>query len=127
VTRNLWHACGRYRLADHFRGTSPSVRKVFDRLVALARRCGPVTVYAQKTRIVLQARVRFGGGVARKSWFDGALWLRRRAAHPALSRVEDFGPLGYGHHFRFRESAELDAAFAALVREAYAIGRQEPQ
>jgi len=38
---------------------------------------------------------------------------------------EDFGQLGYGHHFRFREPAELDAAFAALVREAYANGRQE--
>jgi hypothetical protein len=125
VTRNLWHACGRYRLADHFRGAEPGVREAFDRLVALARRCGPVTVYAQKTRIVLQVRVRFAGGVVRKRWFDAALWLKRRVDHPTLARVEDLGRLGYGHHFRLAGAKDLDAAFGRLVREAYAVGRQD--
>jgi hypothetical protein len=126
VTRNLWHACGRYRLADHFRGAEPGVRRAFDRLVALARRCGPVTVYAQKTRIVLQVRVRFAGGMVRKRWFEAALWLKRRVDHPTLSRVEELGRLGYAHHFRLAGAQDLDTAFGRLVREAYAVGRQDP-
>ncbi|MGH2651971.1 MAG: hypothetical protein ACRDHK_12270 [Actinomycetota bacterium] len=30
VSRNLYHACGRYRLADHFDGKPPIVRRTFD-------------------------------------------------------------------------------------------------
>jgi hypothetical protein len=63
VTRNLWHSCGRYRLADHFKGKPRTLRQTFNRFVGLARASGPVTVYAQKTRSVIQARVRFAGAV----------------------------------------------------------------
>ncbi len=50
----------------------------FRRWVDIARSCGPVTVYAQKTRIVIQARVRFAGAVVRQQWLDAALWLNGR-------------------------------------------------
>jgi len=125
VTRNIWHSCGRYRLADHFKGRPRTLRQAFDRFVGLARACGPVTVYAQKTRIVLQVRVRFAGAVVRSEWVDAGLWLKRRAVHPRLARVESFGRLGYGHHFRLQDPADVDEALGRLVREAYDIGRQE--
>ncbi len=102
VTRNLWHSCGRYRLADHFRGKPKALRDASDRFVALARACGPVTVYAQKTRIVIQGRVRFAGAVVHRSYLDAGLWLKRRVEHPALRRVESFGRLGYGYQFRLQ-------------------------
>jgi hypothetical protein len=72
VTANIWHSCGHYRLADHFAG-KPLLRKIFDRYVAVARTHGAVTVYAQKTRIVMQGRVRFAGAVVRKDWLDAAM------------------------------------------------------
>jgi hypothetical protein len=124
VTRNLWHSCGRYRLADHFRGKPKALRDAFDRFVALARACGPVTVYAQKTRIVIQGRVRFAGAVVRRSYLDAGLWLKRRVEHPALHRVESFGRLGYGHHFRLQQPSDIDEPLANLMREAYSIGQQ---
>ena len=125
VTRNMWHSCSNYSLDSHFVGKSPVVREVFDRLLALVKMCGPVTVIPQKTRIAIQARVRFAGGLARKRWFEAALWLTRKAAHPALQRVETFGPHSYGLHFRLMCVEDLDEAFGELVREAYAVGRQE--
>jgi hypothetical protein len=125
VTANLWHSCGRYRLADHFRGKPKSVREAFDAFVRLARKCGPVTVYAQKTRIVIQSRVRFAGGMSRRDHFRAALWLKRRASHPRLSRVESFGPLGSVHYFRLEKPADADRGLERLMREAYRIGRQE--
>ena len=120
VTRNMWHSCGRYRLADHFRGKPAALRATFRRWVAIARHCGPVRVYAQKTRIVFQARVRFAGAVVRQQWLDAGLWLKRRVTHPHLHRTEDLGPLGYGVHFRLRTPADIDRRLAALMREAYA-------
>ena len=119
ASRNLWHSCGNYRLADHFRNRSPVVRQLFNRWRALARACGPVTVYAQKTRIVFQTRVRFAGAVAHKGWLDASVWLSRRAAHRCLLRIESFGRLGYGVHFRLTALADIDAELKLLMREAY--------
>ena len=71
VTRNIWHSCSNYSLEGHFVGKEPAVREVFNKLLGLIEQCGPVTVIPQhKTRIAIQARVRFAGGVARKNWFD---------------------------------------------------------
>src|SRR5262245_21945049 len=124
VTRNLWHSCVQVPLRDHFRGTAPSVRRLFGAWKALVQACGPVTCYAQKTRIAFQARMRFAGAVVHRDWLEVGLWLRRRAKHPRLQRVESFGRLGYGHHFRLDQQSDVDAALAELVQEAYDSARQ---
>jgi hypothetical protein len=84
-----------------------------------------VTVIAQKTRIAIQARVRFAGGVARKTSFDAGLWLTRRAEHRCLHRVEQFGTGSYGLHFKLTGPEDVDEALAMLIREAYAVGCQD--
>lgn len=127
VTKNLWHSCGRYRLADHFAGKPPALRSSFRRWVEVARDAGPVTVYAQKTRIVLQHRVRFAGAVVRPTWLDAGLWLRRRVQHPRLVRTENFGRLGYGLHFRLEQPSDIDSALEELVHESYAEHATAPQ
>ena len=125
VTRNLWHSCGRYSLADHFKGKAKSLRKTFDQFVRIARNCGSVTVYAQKSRIVLQSRVRFASAIVHPDWLEANLWLKRRVKHPLLYRTEDLRPLGYGTHFRLRIPEEVDGSIVDWMHEAYAIGRQE--
>jgi hypothetical protein len=125
VSRNLWHSCGRYDLDDHFRGKNPVLRQTFDRLVEITSACGPVTVYAQKTRIVLMVRVRFAGAVVRKHSLDWALWLTRRVEHPLLHRTEVFGPHSYGLQFRLSKPGDIDEQLEALICEAYKTGKQE--
>jgi hypothetical protein len=125
VTANIWHSCTNYSLEYHFEGTDHVVREIFDKIVELVKECGPVTVYAQKTRIVFQVRVRFGGAVVHKRSLDASLWLTRKAAHPRLRRVESFNPRDHGHYFRFTDAAQVDAGFRRLVREAYEVGKQE--
>ena len=119
----MWHSCGHYRLANHFDGKPAILRETFERYVAAAT-FGAVTVYAQKTRIVMQGRVRFAGAVVRKKWLDASMWLKRRVSHPRLVRVESFGDIGYGHHFRLSQPEDVDQAMIDLLGEAYAIGQQ---
>ena len=90
------------------------------------RACGPATCYAQRSRIVFQTRVRFAGVVVRRRRLDLGFWLHRRVGHPALVRVESFGALGYGHHFRIAAAGDLDPALAALIAEAYANALRPP-
>jgi hypothetical protein len=125
VTRNIWHSCGRYRLADHFEGADPVVREMFNRFRAILKECGPMTIYPQKTRITCQVRVRFANAVPRKRWLDVGLWLTRRVEHRKIRRVEEPVPRCYVHSFRFEEPADLDEGFAAILQEAYAVGCQE--
>jgi hypothetical protein len=124
VTENLWHSCSRYSLTDHFKGKPRVIRQTFNRFVGLAEACGPVTVYAQKTRIVIQGRVRFAGAVVRSQWLDASMWLKRRVEHPMISRIENFGRLGFGIHFPLHSPDDIDPAMADFMREAYEIGQQ---
>jgi hypothetical protein len=125
VTRNPWHPCARYRITDHFKGKDPALRKLFLRLKTLVRRFGPVTVYAQKTRIVFQTRGRFVGVQVRKNRLDVGLWLKRRREHPRLYRIEFYPPGDYVHRIRLAELEDLDSVLTSFVREAYKVGRQE--
>jgi len=125
VTRNLSHSCGRYKISDHFIGKDAGLRTVFRVWVSAGREAGPVIVYAQKTRIVFQVRVRFGGAVVRTTWLDASLWLKRKVRHPRLQRIENFGALGYGLHFRLTRPGDVDRRLRALVRESYRIGTGE--
>jgi hypothetical protein len=126
VTRNLWHSCVRVPLRNHFRGAAAALYPTYRAWAALARSCGPVTIYAEKTRIVFQARVRFAGAVVRAGYIDAGLWLRRKAAHPRLRKVESFGSLGYGLHFRLATPTDIDNALAELMREAYEMATKPP-
>lgn len=125
VTAHVWHSCSKYDLAHHFDGKKAQIRDVFNAFLAAVRKCGPVTVIPQKTRIAIQARVRFAGGMVRRECFDAGLWLTRQAVHPTLIRVEALGPATFIHRFRLREAAQIDAALRRLIREAYRVGCQK--
>jgi hypothetical protein len=125
VTRNLSHSCVRIDIASHFRGRPPERRKTYARWVAAARASGRVVAYAQKSRITIMARVRFAGAVVHERYLDATLWMRRPVEHPLLRRSEDFGRLGFVHHFRLERPDDVDAPLEALVREAYRVGTQE--
>jgi hypothetical protein len=105
----MWHSCTRITLAEAFSRTAPIVRESFDRYVELIARCGPVTVIAQKTRIVIMGRVRFAGAVVRRDKFIASFALTRRVDDPRL-RVEVYNARWIAHRFDVRSPDDLDIA-----------------
>ncbi len=124
VTPRTYHSCGDFEIAAHFAGKTPATRALFDQLVAAVKEFGPVTVYAQKSRIVFQARTRFAAVMVRRRWLVGHIWLKRPAQHPLIYRLERYTYRDYGHVFRLTRPEELDAPFLALLHEAYVMGSQ---
>lgn len=122
---NQSHACGRYRLADHFEGRDPEVARIFRALLARARRNGPVTVLPEKTRIAFQVRMSFAAFTLRQRWLDGHVVLARRRSSPRFKRIYEVSPRNQVHEFRLRSAAEVDDEVADWLREAYAVGRQQ--
>lgn len=126
ANRNQSHACAiPGKLEAHFEGRDPSVELLFRDLVALVRRCGPVTVIAEKTRIAFQVRISFMAVAPRQMHLRGHFVFARRVPSPRFQKIETISARNHVHHFCLESPEELDAEFAGWVREAYAVGRQE--
>ena len=124
ANRNQSHACGRYPLAAHFAGKPKIVRAIFDRLLALAKKNGPVIVLPEKTRIAFQVRMSFAAFVIRRNWVDGHVILARHLENPRFRRIETFSPRNHLHAFRFFNVEEIDDEVAGWFGEAYRVGEQ---
>lgn len=125
VTRNMSHSCGRYSIDGHFENKAPHIRGLFEELVRAARACGPVHVYAQKTRIVFQTRGRFVAVTPRKHHLGGHIWLKRPRSHPRIHRIDPLLDRDFVHNFRLTRAEDIDEDFRELIREAYLVGKQE--
>jgi len=122
---NQNHFCGRHDLNRHFEGKSREVRQLFDALLGLLRRFGPVTILPEKTRIAFQVRMSFAAVSVRKRHLVGHFVLGRRIESPRFLRVETYSPRNHVHAFRLDELGDLDAEFAKWAREAYDVGGQK--
>jgi hypothetical protein len=122
VNANTYHSCGNFELEGHFDGKDDHVRELFETLVDLVEGFGPVKVYAQKTRIVFQVRTRFASIVTRKSWLILQIWLKRKADHHLLQRIEMYTYRDYGLILRLSNCEDIDEALEKLILEAYALG-----
>jgi hypothetical protein len=127
VTANVWHSCTRLTLDDAFARSTPDARAAFDRFVELVERCGPVTVIAQKSRIVLMVRVRFAGATVLRDRVRLNFALSRVVDHPRIIRVESYGRRWNAHRFEAASAADVDSfqELPPLLCESYRdLGQQ---
>lgn len=125
ANRNQSHSCSDVSLQSHFTGKSAHVRDLFDAMSAMIRKCGPVKVLPEKTRIAFQVRMSFIAVQVRRNYLIGHFVFARRVEHSRFLRVETFSPRNHLHAFRLDSQAELDDEFASWIREAYAVGEQK--
>ena len=112
-------------LEDHFARSAPEVRAAFDALVAAAREHGPVTVNSTKSRITLQARMRFVAvDQPRRAHLTGHMVLTRPRPGPAVTRIDFIAPYYHLHRFRLARPRDIGDELRALVAEAYGVGEQ---
>jgi hypothetical protein len=125
ANRNQTHTCAPLSSLDgHFARVPPLVRETFERVLAVVRESGPVTVLPEKTRIALHVRMSFAAFTPRRRWLGGHLVLARRVDSPRFIRVDTFSPRNVVHAFRLASPADVDPEFAAWLGEAYRVGAQ---
>jgi hypothetical protein len=125
VTRNLAHSCARYQVVDHLKGKSPQIARLYRKFAALVRRCGPVMISPNKTRIAFMARMRFAGCRMTRDTLHVGFLLNRRLRNRRIRCVEYIPPYYYVHHLPVRTPGELDRELLGWLREAYKMGQQE--
>ena len=124
ANRNQSHACGRHDLAHHFSGKPPEIRTLFDRVLAVIRKIGPVRVLPEKTRIAFQVRMSFAQVTPKSQWLDGHLVLARRFEHPRFRHIQTISLRNHVHSFRITSPRDIDAEFTSWLAEAYEVGEQ---
>jgi hypothetical protein len=125
---NASHSCVRIDVAERLAGASPDARAAFDRLVELASVDGPVTVVAQKTRIVLAAPMRFAAVHVHPDWLGGHVLAERDSPHPVVAEIvpDAYGSGLFLHRLSITSADQLDEAFGAFISVAAArVGRRE--
>ena len=118
TSRNMPHSCQVVPLDRHFEGRE-ALRPVFDALVAAAQQNGPVTVNATKSRITLQAEMRFAAVEPRRARLKAHVVLGRRRESPRFTKVEHLPPAYYVHHFELARPEDVDDEVREWLKEAY--------
>lgn len=125
VTGNLAHSCARYSVRDHLRGKSLRVTALYRKFAALVRKCGPVTLSPNKTRIAFMARMRFAGCNIGKDTLRIGFLLSRRVRNARIPRVEFIPPRYYLHRLSVRAPGELNGELLGWLRDSYRMGQQK--
>jgi len=108
----------------HLADKSKAVVDLHKRFVGLLTPCGPYTVSVTKTAIAFNGTHRsLAGAKPRRTSLDGFLDLQREVHDERFLRVSPYTKSLYVHQFRITSAAQLDDSFAALVEEAYQVGR----
>jgi Domain of unknown function (DUF5655) len=124
ANRNQSHFCSRYTLREHLAGKSPSAVALFRQFAKSVKRCGPVRVVAEKTRIAFQVRMSFAAVSLRRDRIVGHVVLARRLENPRFTKIETISPRNHVHCFCFRSREEMDREVLGWLREAYRVGQQ---
>lgn len=124
ANKNQSHFCGRYDLENHFEGKPGEIRHIYEAVLKAIRRCGPVTVLPEKTRIAFQVRMSFAQLTTRSKWVDGHVVLARRFERPRFRKIETISARNHVHHFRLMSAADVDEEVESWLKEAYAVGEQ---
>ncbi|HUJ93336.1 MAG TPA: DUF5655 domain-containing protein [Candidatus Bathyarchaeia archaeon] len=124
ATRNQSHFCSRYTLRQHLAGKTPHAVALFRAFAKLVKRCGPVRVIPEKTRIAFQVRMSFAAVMLRRERLVGHVVLARRLRHPRFTKVESFSPRNHVHSFSIDAASQLDSQLLSWLRQAYRVGQQ---
>ena len=88
------------------------------------RRCGPVEILPEKTRIAFHVRMSFAQITPRRDYLLGHFVFARRVEHPRFRKIETISARNHVHHFRIDSAGDIDAQFREWIAEAYAVGEQ---
>ena len=121
---NQSHFCSRYTLREHLTGKSQLAITLFQEFTKLVKRCGPVRVVPEKTRIAFQVRMSFAAVSLRRDRIVGHIVLARRLENPRFTKIQCISPRNHVHSFCFHTPEELDHEVFTWVCEAYRVDQQ---
>jgi hypothetical protein len=104
---------------DHFAGKDASVRELYDRLLSVLRKIGPVAEEAKKTSIHLVRASALAGVETRKGYLLLNLKADHRVEGPRVARAEQLSARRFHFKVKLSRPEEVDAELEGWLRHAY--------
>jgi hypothetical protein len=109
------------QIDNHFEGRTPAVRAIYDRLLRISRRFGPVEEEAKKTSIHLVRKSAFAGVATRKDALILTIKSTADIASDRITKHEQASASRWHLEVRLRDPKEVDAQLEQWLAAAYEI------
>jgi hypothetical protein len=104
---------------EHFAGKADGIRDLYDRLVAVAEKFGPVEQDPKKTSIHLNRKTAFAGVAVRKEHIVLTIKSDRPINSPRIFRSQQTSASRYHHEVKLTSAKDLDAELRGWLKAAY--------
>jgi uncharacterized protein DUF5655/uncharacterized protein DUF1905 len=108
-------------VSEHFAGRDPKVRRIYDRVVAAAKKFGPVREEPKKTSIHLARKTAFAGVATRKDALILTIKSDRDLKNKRVTKHERTSANRWYLEVRLTEPSDVDAELKGWLREAYRL------
>lgn len=105
----------------HFEGRSPSVRRVYERILSAAGRLGPVGEDPKKTSIHLTRRTGFAGIATRKDALVLTLKSARDIPSSRIHKRERLSANRWHLEVRLADPKDVDREVVGWLKDSYAL------
>jgi hypothetical protein len=110
-----------HSLIQHFDGTSPGVRHIYDIIVAAAREFGPVVEDPKKTSIHLNRKSAFAGIQTRREFLILTVKSTSDIDSPRISKRERTSASRWHHEIKIATDDDIDSQVIGWLRESYRL------
>jgi hypothetical protein len=104
---------------QHFEGKSSELRSLYDHLVALTEKFGPVEQDPKKTSIHLNRTTAFAGVAVRKELIVLTIKSDRPIRSPRIFKSEQTSASRFHHEIKLVKLKDLDAELRGWLQAAY--------
>lgn len=110
-----------YLVGDHFVNKDPSVRTLYNHLVSLLRKFGPVEEDPKKTSIHLNRKSALAGVETRKNYFLLTIKSDHPIANSRIEKTERISAKRFYHKLRISSPKDFDEELEGWLKEAYLL------
>ena len=110
-----------FTVSGHFKGKSPIVKSIYDRILVETRKFGRVIEEPKKTSIHLVNRSAFAGVIVRKNALMLNIKSDRPIEHKRVSRIEQVSRGRFHQEIKLTSLKEVDSQLIGWLLEAYAL------
>jgi hypothetical protein len=110
-----------HAVEQHFTKSQPQVRAIYNQLLKIAKRFGPIREESKKTSIHLVNRTAFAGVATRKDALILTVKAASDLAHPRIMKHEQTSTNRWHLEFRLESPNQLDSEIESWLREAFEL------
>ena len=121
MDRQLNKGMREFTVDSHFVGREPVVRAIYNQLLKVIKRFGPIVEEPKKTSIHIVNRTALAGVATRKGHLVLTIKSDRKLASPRIHKSEQASASRFHHQVKLASPADVDEELIGWLKAAYVL------